>query len=312
MSSSPARNRWRRRTIGSVLLAAVAVGAVVSAVMSALPVNASRAGGLVRAAGTPAALRLTPASATVERGQTLTIDVRLDTGDGEAVNALEADLSYSATILDYQSTHINGTVWGITASSTGGDGKVSIQVGSTTPVSGDQLVATVTFTAAAAGDANIAFASTSAAVGATTNTNVLGATSTVPGAGGPTSDSGTPSGQTGAPAGGGPPNRGASRPTAVRARLRLLGWRGRALRVRVGCPSSAPSRCTVALTLRTLTGRVLGRRTVRLARGATRAARLTLPVATARRLHGRTLRLLVRTTTSAGVRTTIVPAGRPL
>ena len=278
-----------------------------------LPARSSSAERL-RAAGASAALSVDPSNLTVARGDTFTVRMRL-TNPGDPVNAVEADLAYPASVLRYDRTEVNDSAWGITAANTGASGKVSVQVGSLTPVSGDQLIASVTFIATASGTACVSFASTSAVADAATSEDVLGRTSggtySVPGSN-DTSCAETTAGSPGASSGA--PSRPGTQPqpAATRAVVRVLGWRGRALRVRLRCPSSASSNCRITLSLRTMAERTLKGATMALAPGHARTATIKLTAATVRRLHRQRtrLRLVVKTTTSRGTasRSTAVTA----
>ena len=295
----------------SVLLVAAAVAVLV------LPARSSSAE-RIRAAAAGAALSLDPSSLTVTRGDTLTVHVRLS-NSGDPVNAVEADLAYPASVLRYDHAEVNGSAWGITAANTGGSGEVSVQVASLTPVSGDQLIASVTFTASASGTACVSFASTSAVADAATNEDTLGSTSggtyTVPGADDTSCAEATPGsrgGSSGGPSDASSQSGTTAHPAVTRASVRLLGWRGRALHVRLRCPSSASSNCQIAMSLRTKAGKTLKRATTVLARGHALTATIELPAATVRRLHRQRtrLRLVVKTTTSRGTasRSTAVAA----
>jgi hypothetical protein len=121
----------------------------------------------------PASLYLSPASGTYTTGQAVNVQIMVNTG-GQSVNAIQADFTYPATKLQFQSIDGTGSVMGIDASSTGGNGSVSIARGNTSPYTGTGLVATVHFTALAAGSAALTFSNSSAVVRSTDNTNILG------------------------------------------------------------------------------------------------------------------------------------------
>lgn len=124
-----------------------------------------------------ATLSLSPSSKSVTKGATLTVDIFEDSGT-EPVNAVEADLTYPSSLLTYKSI-TSSTACGIEAPSSGGGGSVQVVRGCGTPpngVTGSQLVATVTFTAANAGTASITFKSSSRVVSSNTNTNILSGT----------------------------------------------------------------------------------------------------------------------------------------
>lgn len=109
--------------------------------------------------GTPkgAKLYITPASGALTNGNTLVITIREDSG-GDPVNAVQASLTYPAARLQFQSISTASSAFTTTAQSTGGSGSVDIGVallGSS--VTGNRIVATVTFTIISTGSAAITF-----------------------------------------------------------------------------------------------------------------------------------------------------------
>lgn len=137
---------------------------------------------------------VTPASGTYAVGANYTLSVRINTTD--QVNAVTADLTYSSN-LQFVSIDGSGSAFAIDASSSGGSGTVSINRATITPVSGDQLVAKVTFKALSAGNGTVTVANSSQALSSSTNTNVIAARNggayTLQGASTPTPTPTTPS-----------------------------------------------------------------------------------------------------------------------
>lgn len=106
-------------------------------------------------------------------GEIISLNVRADTG-GDLINSVQANLTYPADRLDYLGTSSEGSAFPIKAEEIGGNGKVSIARGSTTKISGDQLVALVRFKVkAASGKAVVAIAPGSALVRSSDNANIL-------------------------------------------------------------------------------------------------------------------------------------------
>jgi hypothetical protein len=94
-------------------------------------------------------------------GSTYSVQVRVNT-DGSTADAVEADFTYPTSILSYTSYDLTGSPFGVFASVTGGSGSVSIQLGDTPPyVTGDVLVATVTFNVVGQGSSNLTFQNSS-------------------------------------------------------------------------------------------------------------------------------------------------------
>jgi hypothetical protein len=136
-------------------------------------------------AASSAIMYLTPSSATVAIGNTLTVGVYEDSG-AQDVNAAKADLTYNANVLQYVSV-TSSNAFSISAATSGGNGTVTIDRGAIPAVTGAQLVATVTFTAKAGGTSAISFGPNSKVLansGSQANQNILnsttGGTYTVP------------------------------------------------------------------------------------------------------------------------------------
>jgi hypothetical protein len=166
-----------------VNLAVLALVVVAVAAVGITAVNGSHAAKKPGGGGTPtpstsssAQLYLSPAKATAANGANVTFQVRANSGTA-TVNAVEADISYPADKLDFVSIDDSASAFSIKAESTGANGTVKIARGSTTAVTGDLPVATVTFKAKTAkGSANLSFLSSSALVSNTTNQSVVSAT----------------------------------------------------------------------------------------------------------------------------------------
>ncbi|HSW79972.1 MAG TPA: Ig-like domain-containing protein [Candidatus Saccharimonadales bacterium] len=139
---------------------------------------------------------LSPSSGSHSAGSTFTVQIK-ENSYTDTVNAVQADLTYPTAKLQFVSTSLSGTAFGVTASNTGGSGNISIALGTIAAVSGDKLVATVTFKALASGTANVTFKNSSAVLSSTTNQNVAvafnGGTYTIPGTTTPPPPSPTPS-----------------------------------------------------------------------------------------------------------------------
>lgn len=123
-------------------------------------------------------LYLSPASGTYKVGETLSVAIR-ENSYTDQVNSVEADLSYTAAKLQLVgSPSISNSAFKLQVVNSGGGGSISLTLGvqpangSATSVSGDQLVANVTFKVLASGVTDVVFNSSSAVLSATTNTNV--------------------------------------------------------------------------------------------------------------------------------------------
>ncbi len=105
-------------------------------------------------------LYLTPASGSLTNGNTLVITIREDSGS-DAVNAVQANLTYPATRMQFQSIATAGSAsspFTTVMQSSGGGGNVTIGVGLLgSSVTGNNIVATVTFTLISTGAAAVNF-----------------------------------------------------------------------------------------------------------------------------------------------------------
>jgi chitodextrinase len=109
------------------------------------------------------ALTLSPTSSSPSLGSTFTVSIFENSGS-DTVNAVQSDLTYPTSQLQFVSIDGTGSAFSIDAQADGSTaGKVLIGRGTSggTTVTGSQLVTTVTFRAIGLGAANITFANTS-------------------------------------------------------------------------------------------------------------------------------------------------------
>src|SRR4051812_21269060 len=91
-------------------------------------------------------LFLGPPNQTVGKGETFTVSVRMNSGD-EPVNSVQAVLSFPSDKLKAVSIDSSASSFGIKAEEKIGKGMIKIVRGTIKPVSGDQLVSSITFKA---------------------------------------------------------------------------------------------------------------------------------------------------------------------
>jgi hypothetical protein len=140
------KNHLKSKLISGLSISIIALATL-------LPLSAKAAG---------ASIYLTENHTSLTAGSTLIVAVYMN-GGGNAVNAVESDLNYSANKLEYVGVNYSGSAFEITAPSGGGGSGVSIARGTTGSVSGGGLIATVTFKAlASSGSTAISLASSSA------------------------------------------------------------------------------------------------------------------------------------------------------
>jgi hypothetical protein len=110
-------------------------------------------------------------SGAATRGGIVTVGIYENSG-GDAVNAASVTLSYPANLLTYTGVSNSGA-FNIAAATSGGGGKVFLERGALSPVAGRQLIATVSFRAAAVGSAAVTVSGGSI-LSATTNGELFG------------------------------------------------------------------------------------------------------------------------------------------
>jgi chitodextrinase len=121
-------------------------------------------------------LSLAPATSNVSLGSNVVVTIT-ENSSTTAVNAIEADLTYDQTKLQFVSIDTSTSPFnGLVARATGGGGTVFIADGTTTPTTGSQVVARVTFTAIGTGATSVNFAASSGIAESTTNSDILGTT----------------------------------------------------------------------------------------------------------------------------------------
>jgi hypothetical protein len=134
-----------------------------------------------RAAPSPPNVYLSPSARTMPANTTFSVQVR-ETSGSTAVNAVQANFSYPASLVDFVSIDSTGSAFTTEASSSGGSGQVSIARGIIGTLTGDQLIATVNFrTKTTSGTATMAFVVGTALVSSSTNQDILGGLSATTG-----------------------------------------------------------------------------------------------------------------------------------
>jgi hypothetical protein len=136
----------------------------------------------VLAAATPS-MSLNPNTTNIAQGGMVLVTVRENSVD-LPVNAVQANVSYPSDKLELKNINYTGSTFTVAAEESKSDGLVKMARGRTgTPLTGDQMVATLTFVSKKSGAASLGFASGSVVVNATTaqsiNASLMGATVTI-------------------------------------------------------------------------------------------------------------------------------------
>lgn len=135
---------------------------------------------------------LIPSATAVNLGDNVTIAVR-ENSTTQGVNAVGAEITFDSTKLQYVSVSETGSAFGLVAETTLATGKLTLvraTSGGAAPLTGDQLVTTVTFKALAAGSVPLALGTGSVLLRSSDNTDILavknGTTLTLADTGAPT------------------------------------------------------------------------------------------------------------------------------
>lgn len=115
---------------------------------------------LIRSFAAPPAtpsIYLTPSTQTLAANTNFTVEVRASSG-AAAVNAVQANLSYPAALLDLVSIDTTSSAFSVEAEQIGENGTIRIARGHTTPLTGDVRIANITFrTKTSGGTATVNF-----------------------------------------------------------------------------------------------------------------------------------------------------------
>lgn len=121
-------------------------------------------------------LSLSPASSSPALGSSFTVTVN-ENSNTDSVNAVEADLTYDQSKLQFVSIDYSTSAFALQGTSSGGAGLISIARATTTALTGSHVVGVITFSAIGAGSANVNFAATSTLVKASDSTKIATITS---------------------------------------------------------------------------------------------------------------------------------------
>lgn len=118
-------------------------------------------------------LYLTPSTSNISLGSNFTVTVR-ENSNTTPVNAVQADLTYDATKLQFVSISTTTSAFDLGLAPTGGGGNVNIVRTKTgASLTGDQIVATVTFRAIGTGATPVSFTNVSEVLRTTDQANIL-------------------------------------------------------------------------------------------------------------------------------------------
>lgn len=121
-------------------------------------------------------LYMTPATGTYKVGDTITVNIRENSGSDEVL-VTQADVLFVASQLQYVSMTCNGAFVDVAPPPTVTPGQVSTTCGSFTNKTGDQQVATATFKVLTSGPTTLSFAPTSIVYKTSDSSNAAGSMS---------------------------------------------------------------------------------------------------------------------------------------
>lgn len=124
-------------------------------------------------AATSGSLYMTPATGTYRVGDTITVNVRENSGTDEVL-VTQADVQFVASQLQYLSMTCNGAFVDVAPPPTVTPGLVSTTCGSFTNKTGDQQVAVATFKVLTSGPTTLSFAPTSIVYKTSDSSNAAG------------------------------------------------------------------------------------------------------------------------------------------
>lgn len=152
---------------------AIAAAVVFFGAIAAWQLVAGEAAKPVRPVAVPG-IYFSPSSITANVGDIVTVEVRENSGTS-TVNAVQANILYPASILEYVSVDAATSPFNIQAQSTQTSGEILMArgVGGGATLTGDQHVTKVSFKVLQATTATLTYKTDTAVVSSDTNTNVL-------------------------------------------------------------------------------------------------------------------------------------------
>lgn len=142
----------------------------------------SKASGPVTNTYNPPNIYLSPTTQPLQANQTFQVQVRANSGT-TSVNAIEADFTYPASLIDIVSIDTTTSAYQTQAVNSGALGNVSIARAQIGGLTGDQLVAIITFKAkTTGGNVSLSFVNGTELISSSNNTNILPSLSSAYGA----------------------------------------------------------------------------------------------------------------------------------
>ena len=149
----------------------------VSGAMVAKPISVRVGGSWKLIQSTPTGrIYLSPTVGTYHSGDTISVAIHADSLT-TPVNAVQANITYPAGLLQFQSISTSGSPFPSTLQNTGGSGSIQLGVGSLgTDPTGDNIIGTITFAYLSTGSASLSIAVGSAIYRSSDSANILNVT----------------------------------------------------------------------------------------------------------------------------------------
>jgi cytoskeletal protein RodZ len=185
--TTPSQPTSSRRRISPVVMAVVVIAIIVIAVLSynalkpasktaepsskphqQVSLSASDTSGIITGQN---GTYLSPTAQSYSSGSSFTAYIRENSGQ-TLVNAAQINMTYPADLLKVTKVDSSTSNFKIQAQNDAAGGKINLARGSTSPLTGDQLIATITFQTIAPGAAQLQFTDGTAIVNAATHQSI--------------------------------------------------------------------------------------------------------------------------------------------
>ena len=119
-----------------------------------------------------ASIYLTPANQNISNNQSFSVAVKANSG-ATNVNAVQATISYPSNIVEVVSISTENSAYKLDVISSNSNGKITIARGQIGGITGDNIVANITFKSKSTGKATLKFINETALVDSKTNKNII-------------------------------------------------------------------------------------------------------------------------------------------
>jgi hypothetical protein len=125
-----------------------------------------------------ASMNIMPSVSNISNNQVFTVSIKGNSGETN-VNAVQATIAYPKDLVEVASIDTTNSAYKLDVISTNSDGKISIARGQIGGLTGDNLIANITFKSVKSGKANLKFIEETALLSSKTNKNIISIPSNV-------------------------------------------------------------------------------------------------------------------------------------